>query len=141
MLTQTHATPASIFAKYSLLTINGRVFRSSGKSSKISAVMLAVWDKNLYGSTSSPLPSSSLLPAFLSFCKQNVSDYDTVLFACVVWFFPHPHRDAIGKPVELWCPRQFEPFGLRTFVPVSNITCRCTHGLKNFKDEELLIVG
>ena len=51
------ATPASIFAKYSFLTINGWVFR-----------VIAVWDENFYGFNSSPLPSSSPSPVTRTIC-------------------------------------------------------------------------
>lgn len=150
-LTYINSSASSIFAKYSSITVKDRVFRSSGQRSQTPVVMLAVWDENLYGSTPSPLPTSSLLPTStilrpvsihfymkVSFCRENTLDH--VLLANVSWFYPHPDRDALGKPVELWCLRQFEPFGLHSFVPVHNIVCHCAHGLKKFNDEELLLV-
>lgn len=97
------------------LTVNGKFLTSSGRQSKHPVVLLAVWDENLFGSTPSPLPTSSLLPSStilrpvcvhyymkISYCVETSVDY--VFFANVSWFYPHPDRDALGKPAELWCP-------------------------------------
>jgi len=144
-------TVNSIFLKYSSLTINGKHFGSSGKRSKVPVVVLASWDESLYGSTPTPLPSSSLLPPTSILRPVNVHYFMKVSFsvctssssffvAHVSWFSPHPDRHALGKPVELWCPSLFESFGLQSFVPIKNISCRCAHGVKTWHDEQLLTV-
>ena len=90
-LTCTNPSASSIFVKYSSITVKDRVFRSSGQRSQIPVVILAVWDENLYGSSPSPLQTSSLLPTLtilrpvsvhfytkLSFCRENTLDHVVV---------------------------------------------------------------
>ena len=145
----------SIFLKYSSITIKGRHIRSSGKQLKTPVVVMASWDDNLYGVPLHLQPNSTLLAT--NSCQRPVNIHyflkvsynctinDVVstnmsLFAHVSWFYPHPHCHALGKPAELWYHSLFEPFGIHSFVPVNNLSCRCAHGVKIYDDQPLLVV-
>ena len=140
----------SVYLKYSSITINGRQFGSSGKRTTTSVVAQASWDEKLYGNPATPLPDSlaannTLRPVNIChFMKVsvtvNMESTLSFLFAYVAWFQQHPDRYAFGKPVELWCPTLFEPFGLHSFVPLDHLHCRCAHGVMKYHDEPLLFV-
>ena len=139
----------SIFLKYSSVTINGREFRSSGKRTKNQAITLTSWDDNLYGNPLTPLPDSNrqdsnVRPVNIHYFMKVSFNFNmsisSFLFAYVSWFYPHPHRHALGKPAELWCHSMFESFGLHSFVPIDRLSCRCAHGVKTYCDEPLLAI-
>ena len=151
MPSTTTCTVNSIFLKYSSLSIGEKYFRSSGDQSKVSAVVLATWDEKLYGSPSTELPTLSLLPPpsilrpvnIMYFMKVYFSigaTNSSIVLAHISWFSPHPDRHALGKPAELWCASLFESFGLKSYLPVTNITSRCAHGFRKWNDENLLVV-
>lgn len=141
----------SIYLKYSSISIRGREFNSSGKRTRAAAVSLASWDNDLFGDPPTHMPntvynvlSANVRPVNIHhYMKVNFtvnSSAASLIFAQVSWFFPHPDRNAFGKPVELWCSRQFEPSGIHSFVPINNIISRCAHGTKFYNDESLLVV-
>ena len=43
------------------------------------------------------------------------------LFAVVEWFKPHPSKNSLGEPTEVWCYDLFEPFGTASYLPVQRI--------------------
>ena len=75
----------SIFLKYSSVTINGKYFRSAGKQSNVPVVILASWDENLYGSTPTPQPRSSLLPPTSILRPVNVHYFTNVSFCAAIY--------------------------------------------------------
>ena len=44
---------------------------------------------------------------------------NSLILARVFWLFPHPSRNSLGKPAELWCLSMYESFGVHSFLPVS----------------------
>ena len=138
----------SIFFKYLTVTINGREFRASGKRTKVPSVVLASWDTQLYGMPPTPLPYATSVALNMRpvdvhyFMKVFFTLEDStfsLLFAHASWFYPRPDCHAFGKPVELWCHKLHEPFGLHSFLPLDHLSCRA-HGIKKFHDENLLVV-
>ena len=67
-------------------------------------------------------------------------DCKSSLFAVVQWPLNHPRKDAMGKPVEIWCKCLYEPFIKNVFVPVDSITCRVMHAYEPIDGEEVLVV-
>lgn len=139
----------SIFMKYSSITLKGKTFSSAGKKTK-PVVAMAMWDESIYGKPPTTLPgagerNANTRPVNVHYYANIIysvddSNHDAVL-AFVSWFFPHPHRYALGKPAELWCKSIFEPLDYScSFVPIKNIQCRCAHGIKEYQDEDLLVV-
>ena len=127
-------------------TINGKYYRSSANPSKHPAVALASWDENLCGSATQ-IPCSSLLPPtsilrpvhvfyFMKVIFTHGQTNHSILFSHVSWFSPHPDCHALGKPVELWCASLF---GLASYLPITNITCRCAHAFRNWHNEKVLL--
>ena len=133
----------SIFLKYSSLVINSYKYSSSGKRITNHAVVLASWDSELYGNPPTPPPSSGLhqpsnkrpvnVQYYMKVYFSNDSIADSMVFAFVAWFYPHPEQNALGKPAEFWCSRQYESFGIHSFVPI-------VHGIIDYKHEPLLVV-
>ena len=46
------------------------------------------------------------------------------MFAAVFWPMVHPKRQAMGKPIEVWCSNVYEPSSDNEFIPVENIVSR-----------------
>jgi hypothetical protein len=125
--------------KYSSITLNGKVFSFAGKRAKPSVAM-ALWEEDLYGKPPTSLvdpykPNVNIRPvnvhhyAKISYSVDDTNTSDVL--ALVSWFFPHPHRYNLGKPVELWCKSIFEPVNcMCSFVPIKNLFSRCAHGIK-----------
>lgn len=64
----------------------------------------------------------------------------TQIFAVCDWNQPHPDRELIGKPVEIWCRNCYEPGTLNCFVPVQNIVSRVIIASEKINDELVLII-
>ena len=139
----------SIFLKYSSITINGKNYRSSGKRQQPLVVQLASWKNSLFGDPSTPLPQSTSESSkgrpvnvnyFMKVSITSGTTTESLFFANVSWFYPHPDRYACGKPVELWCNNFYESFGLHSFIPLDHLSSRCAHGTKVYHNEKLLFV-
>ena len=67
---------------------------------------------------------------------------DYLLLAVVIWFLPHPSKNVIGKPAQVWCYNQFETGGVISFLPVRYLQTRCTHCVRTLgdSDESVMIV-
>lgn len=77
------------------------------------------------------------------FFRQSVliaGKYETVVMAAVKWFQSHPIRHKLGKPIELWIPDLFVPFGPSTFIPVTRISTQCCYGLIKIERETFMAV-
>lgn len=157
-------TVNNVYKKYSSITLNGKVYRSSGKlhiydSSKSctvkKSVVFASWDHSYYGSPPTRLPdaicqlNSNERPVIVHYYVSAMCTFSTIqerechqswTFAHVSWFFPHPSRYIIGKPAELWCSTFFEAFGMHSYVPLDHLLSRCAHGPFTFNGESLLVV-
>lgn len=142
------AAANTIFRKYSTLKLKGKMYGSSGKSTQKPYIALALWDESLFGTPLTQLPDNESATAnerpvnihyYLKATFSNTNDKSLVL-AYVSWPYPHPDRNKIGKPAQLWCSNMNESFGVHSFLPLKCIICRCAHGLKKIQDEELLIV-
>ena len=109
-----------IHKKYSSITLNGRVYRSSGKSTTKPYVVLTSWNESYYGPPPTTLPEvtsktccnvrpvnihhyMTISCTFSSAEKQDCRHDQFWTLAFVSWFEPHPSRYKIGKPAELWC--------------------------------------
>lgn len=137
------------FMKFTSITLKGKVFKSAGK--KVAPVVaMALWDEDIYGRPPTPLPdpherNANIRPVNIHYYAKitysaNGCFYDQIL-ALVSWFFPYPHRYALGKPAELWCKSIFEPVNFAcSFIPIVNIYSRCAHGNKLYQDENLLAI-
>ena len=133
----------SIFLKYLTVTVNGKDYQSTGKRTNTAVVAMSSWNNTLYGNPSTSLLGSTRPINIHYFIKvlYTVNDItSSSLYAYATWFFPHPDRNAYGKPVELWCHNFYEPFGMHSFVPVDDLTCRCAHGTFKHHDENVLLV-
>ena len=143
----------SIYTKYSSLTIKGRTYGSSGKRTHHPYVVLASWDKSsLFGAPPTRLPdhgnpSANERPVNIhyylkaTFCDaNNITCSQSLILSRVSWFFPHPERNAMGKPAQLWCNNFYEPVGVSSFLPLDHLLCRCAHANKLHKEELLLVI-
>ena len=65
-----------------------------------------------------------------------------MLLAVVAWFLPHPSKNIIGKPAQVWCCNQFETGGISSFLPVCFLQTRCAHVVRKLgdSDESVMIV-
>ena len=65
-----------------------------------------------------------------------------MLLAVVAWFLPHPSKNIIGKPAQVWCCNQFETGGISSFLPVCFLQTRYAHVVRKLGDldESVMIV-
>lgn len=148
-LYNSNITVNSIYFKYKSITLNEKEFTSTGKRKMNPAISIAQWDTSLFGNPPTKLPTllfphTNKRPVNIHyFMKVNftINDItDSLLLANVSWFFPHPDCYAFGKPVELWCSTQYENWGIHSFLPINCLVYRCAHGLKHYKNEQVLVV-
>ena len=90
------------------------------------------WDFSLFGDfpitiTDSDHPSSNITLAIIhyfmkvSLTAASISNVVYVNLACVSWCFPHPNKNKIGKPAQIWCHNLLECDGVHSFIPISLI--------------------
>ena len=147
-------TVNAIYFKYSSVTLKNKVYGSSGKKST-PFVALAMWDKDLYGSPSTSVPTSFVddtnsQPINIHYFMKviynigdSIEDNSNIqheIFAYSSWFFPHPARYALGKPAEIWCNSVYESSGMHSFIPLDKIVCRCAHGVRVHNNERVKVV-
>lgn len=141
----------SVFLKYSSLTLNSKIYSSSGKRTQVPYIVHVQWNEDLYGSPPTTLPISNQLISHHNDRPCNVHYYlkasfiannkeSSLLLAYVSWLFPHPQRYRLGKPAQLWCNNMYESFGLHSFVQLNSILCRCANGIRLHDEENVLVV-
>ena len=154
-----HVTINSVYQRFSSITINGKLYNSSGCNWTSSPyIVQAAWNENLFGQMPTSMPqlhsTSNLRPVNVHYYMKVFFFNDdplhaqvnqqpaasSLLFAKVSWLYPHPHRLKIGKPAEIWCRSQYENFGLHSFVPVKYIRRRCAHCVKRYEDEDVRVI-
>lgn len=111
---------------------------------------MATWDSDIFGRPPTMLPNSEHPSAHLRpvkihhFIKATVEHVtkSTLVLAQVSWYCPHPNRDIIGKPAEVWCPNLYETFGIHSFLPLKYVGSRCayTHKVNNHDDDEVVLI-
>ena len=96
--------------------------------------------------TDSDHPSSNIRPAKVhyfmkvSLTAASTSNVVYVNLAYVSWCFPHPNKNKIGKPAQIWCHNLFECNGVHSFIPISLIKNRCAHCVSTVNNEQVLVV-
>ena len=140
----------SVFLKYTSLSLRGKSY-SCSRSSRTGSpyVALAEWDEHIFGSPPTPLidathPDSKFRPVKIRHyikasvsCRENVSQ---LLLAAVQWYRPHPSKNSIGKPVQIWMHNVFEDSAIYSFMPVQYLKCRCSFSIITFNDDSVLVV-
>ena len=116
----------------------------------LSSVALCEWDSTLFDSPPTPLPDaahpqSKFRPVKIRyFIKASIAieenGYDHLLLAVVLWYLPHPNKDIVGKPTQIWHHNKFEAGNLYSFVPVEYLKCRCAASIATVSDESVLLV-
>ena len=139
----------STFKKYSSITFRGKTFSSSGKRKGTPYVLMANWKESTYGTPPTPLANSLLESSsntrpidahyYVEASFLVNEEISSLFLAHVSWMYPHSERYTIGKPVELWCRRKYEAFGIHSFVPLDSILCRCAHGMIVHNEENLCV--
>ena len=78
------------------------------------------------------------------FIKASIAveenEYDYLLLAVVLWYLPHPNKDVVGKPTQIWHHNKFEAGNFYSFVPVEYLKCRCAVCIATVSDESVLLV-
>ena len=98
-------------------------------STRKPCIALDSWDIDLFGPPPSVLPNQQHPTANnrpieihffakVSFSVGNSPDVSSFVIAHVSWFKPHPDRQLIGKPAEVWCNSLYELFGDHSFIPI-----------------------
>ena len=89
-----------------------------------------VMAESLFTFTSSGEHPQETRPAkLLQFMQHSIilpdsNEPQSHIFAHATWPMPHPKRELLGKPAEIWCDRLDEPDNRNFILPVSNITNR-----------------
>lgn len=63
-----------------------------------------------------------------------------LLLAVVSWHLPHPNRDVIGKPAQIWNLSKFERGGISTFLPVQYLKCRCAFRITTVEADSVVVI-
>ena len=116
----------SIFVKYTSLSLRGKSYSCSQASRKKGSqfVALAEWVSALFGPPPTPVPEpthpdSKFRPVKIHhYIRVSATADESVshlLLAVVSWHLPHPNRDVIGKPAQVWNHSKFERGGIYTF--------------------------
>ena len=132
----------SVYAQYNAVTYRGCRYGVSKGQHQF--VAMAKWDSELYGTQPTPPPDplhpdSKFRPVKIkhyikvSFSQGQVG-CDYLLLAVVAWFLPHPSKNLIGKPAQVWCCNQFETGGISSFLPVCSLQTRCAHSVRTLGD-------
>ena len=140
----------SVYVQYTAIMYGGCRYGASKGQHQF--VAMAKWDSELYGAQPTPLPDplhpdSKFRPVKIkhytkvSFSQGQV-ECDHLLLAVVAWLLPHPSKDVIGKPAQVWCCNQFETGGISSFLPVHYLQTRCAHGVRKLgdSDESVMVV-
>ena len=115
---------------------------------------MAEWNLALFGAQPTPLPDplhpdTKFRPVKIkhyikvSFSHdQGQKECDYLLLAVVAWFLPHPAKNVMGKPVQVWCCNQFEMGGVNSFLPVQYLETRCAHNVRTLgnSNESVMVV-
>ena len=144
----------SVYLYYTSVTLQGRKFASSksrlASEGCRSFIAIAEWNDTLFGPQPTPPPDPAHPDS--RFRPVKVSHYirvsftikeknqDHLLLAVVSWFLPHPNRNDMGKPVQVWQHNQFECGGITSFLPVQYLSKRCAFCVTKLKNEQVLVV-
>ena len=145
------ATVNSIYLRYTSMSCRGKRYDCRQATSRgLSSVALCEWDSTLFDSPPTPLPDaahpqSKFRPVKIRyFIKASIAieenGYDHLLLAVVLWYLPHPNKDIVGKPTQIWHHNKFEAGNLYSFVPVEYLKCRCAASIATVSDESVLLV-
>ena len=44
------------------------------------------------------------------------------LIAHIMWYEPHPNRNKLGKPVEVWYKDMYQTRGMSSYIPIQRIS-------------------
>ena len=141
----------SVYVKYTSLFLRGKSYSCSKASRKgTQFVALAEWDAALFGPPPTPVPEpthpdSKFRPVKVHYYIRvsATAEFESVshlLLAVVSWHLPHPNRDIIGKPAQVWNHSNFECGGIYTFLPVQYLKCRCAFRVSTVEADPVLVI-
>lgn len=139
-------TICSTFHKYTSCTLKSYMYHMQFRKP---CVAFASWNVDLFGPSPTPLPnqnhpSANKRPVNIHYiAKVNVYTNEIVssfTVAYVSWPQPHPNREVLGKPAEVWCYNLCESFGIHSFLPIHNIHSRCAIGRTKINNETVQII-
>jgi hypothetical protein len=139
-----------ICEKYSSVCVRGKRYGCYGKRGSVYTA-LAEWNIDLFGNPPSPLPdsdhpSSKFRPVKLlyyiqaSISSRSGEDVSKFLVAVVSWCMPHPNKGAIGNPAQIWSKDLYEVDGIHTFLPLSDLKCRCASYVTKINTESVFVI-
>lgn len=137
-----HNVPASI-RKFQYIQMNGKKLssQSEGTFTKTPYVLAKP-----FFNFNSASPGGDVRPALIQYFFRHsfntLSEHISHLFAAVRWPMVHPQRQAMGKPVEVWCKGVYEPSIENGFLPVENIVSRAivSYDTIDVANEQVLVV-
>ena len=149
--TEQGVTVNAIHVRYTTITYQGFKYNSSkSRQQSQQFIALAEWDPELFGPP--PTPISDQLHPDAKFRPVRVKHYikvyfnlgekahDYLLLAVVSWLLPHPLKNILGKPAEVWHHSQYESGGVSSFLPLQYLKSRCTHSTTTVRSETLMVV-
>ena len=116
---------------------------------------MAEWDQEVFGSQPTLTADELLDPCAKSWpmkithfikvsfnvaMETSIFTHDHLLVAVVEWFKPHPSKNEIGKPAQVWNHNQYENGGLISFVPVRFLKSWCAHCVIKLENQPVLVV-
>lgn len=142
--------PNEIYLKYSQIHFKRKTigYPSLKQRAGKPYIVLAEWDKNLYGNPPTAIPDpdhpdSKIRPVKIEFFTKVPFTIkgciDHLFIAVVSWYSPHSNHNIFGKPVKVWHSDQFEEQGVHTYLPITKIVSHCAYCMRIIEDEILLL--
>lgn len=109
--------PSSIRKYY---TVIGPLFRynSSGEGSNV----LANWAEQAQINTDNQDQTPGKVHYYFTHSIMLNNVLTQHLIAYVMWYEPHPDRNKLGKPLELWYKDMFQTTGPSSYIPIQRIS-------------------
>ena len=127
------------YKKMSQVTINGQQI-SAGQYVLSKSVFPFVSSNSFSGLFGSPFRPAKVL-YFLTYSIQLSEDESGKIlpFVVVDWPMPHPLRQKIGKPCEVWCYSLFESCDKNMYVPIDYIVSPLLTARHIMEEENVLV--
>ena len=126
----------TVYHKYSMATINGKVFGGYTTHSNSSSIVCIKWNLQLFGKDLQ-IPAENCIhqdteirPARINYFAKHAlvvnGTVKTHLWVSLSWFkhLPESIRNVCGKPVTLWDHTTFEQSGIHSLIPFQFIHSR-----------------
>ncbi len=122
-LSEEDITINATIRKYYSVSTPFRLYGSRTKASHNSSFVMANWPSQAHIQISSNPDNLSPGQVQYYFLHSVILGSESYQHLCayVLWFQPHPERDTLGKPLEVWYRNAYQCCGPSNFIPIQRI--------------------